>query len=139
MEKPLHSLLSLTDSFPKCSSVRQLAEPPHLSGYQQHEVLLFHISHKEQLLPHSSQGQRRQHRPHRGNKVPVRQLRARTCSQAVGAIRHAEALQQNKVVTHNQKSKLLHKVTTASGRTAHDGLLVESVTRTGSTGPQAVP
>lgn len=43
------------------------------------EVLLFHISHKEQLLPpsHCSQGQRRQHRLHRRNKVPVRQLRAR--------------------------------------------------------------
>lgn len=87
-KKAPRSLLSLctclADTFPKCSCVTQLAEQRHLSGYQQQEVLLLHISHKEQLLPpsHCSQGQRRQHGPHRGNKVPVRQLRARTCSQA---------------------------------------------------------
>lgn len=105
-EKPLHSLLSLctclADAFPKYNCDRQLAEQPHLSGYGSREVLLFHISHKEQLLPpsHCSQGQRRQHRPHRGNKVPVRQLRAQDLKPGWDGNPRAEALQQNKVVTY---------------------------------------
>lgn len=123
-EKTIHSLFSLctclADTFPKCSCVRQLAEQPHLSGYQQQEVLLFHISHKEQLLPHCSQGQRRQHRPQRGKQSEAAQ--SQNLQPGWDGSPCAEALQQNKVVTHNQKTKLLCKVTTASGRAAHDGL-----------------
>lgn len=105
-EKPLHSLLSLctclADAFPTCNCDRQLAEQPHLSGYGVTGGA---------AVPHLPRGAVAPSQPlltgtEKAAQTPQRKQSACEAAQSQDlkpgwdGNPRAEALQQNKVVTH---------------------------------------